>query len=411
MPVWNKPPSHQIALLTNPDVPAEQKPNRDTVIQLLSKANEILNLHKNFFREHDPTTPGSHQIYIDWIKIQEATLNYLSPLTAEEHINAYGHPHTFADDRQSAGAELTCPAVQPSDGCQTTKPHPPQNGISANELLDNPLHPDSSAPSIGDISIFTLPSTSSAMEVNDGFITPSIRKTNNRKTSDINSPSLVHPNKFQHLNHETSLEEVNPSKKMEGNFTQTNARSARIPPLIITNPQFQWTEIRKKLLITLGEERADSPKCANCGGLHVASFRLCRSRPQPKDAPQGPARPNAAAPPPPPAFSMENFPQSSNAPPPPPTWTPVGGHRQLPATSHQAPPAGAPPTSAPPPTSNPGPRPNSTTPDNHTSFDFRTLFFKLHNLWQKFKTSNDIVSKMEIGFEAITELFNLFNHE
>ncbi|KAG8177069.1 hypothetical protein JTE90_015721 [Oedothorax gibbosus] len=284
---------------------------------------------------------------------------------------------------------------------------------------------------------------------------------------------LVGPFRGRRDDSETSLDDANPNPDNEGNFTQTNSRPARIPPLIITNPQFKWTEIRKKLLNTLGEERFSGKtsgehfklQMTTENGHRIASkllenlaidystYAFNAQNPLKVIIKNLPADTDVAeiheaikdagfpmqnvhqlkktvdfqkiplpiflaeleTPPPPPAFSTENFPQSSNAPPPPPTttWTPVGGHGHLPATSYQAPPVGAPPppASAPPPTSNPGTRPNPTTPENHTSFDFRTLFIKLHLLWQKFKTSKDFVAKMEIGFEAITKLFNLFNHE
>ncbi|KAG8176063.1 hypothetical protein JTE90_025521 [Oedothorax gibbosus] len=64
------------------------------------------------------------------------------------------------------------------------------------------------------------------------------KKSIKRKTSDTVSPSIVHPNKFQHLNPETSLDDINPTQEIDHNFTQVNTRPTRIPPLIITNPQF-----------------------------------------------------------------------------------------------------------------------------------------------------------------------------
>ncbi|KAG8171755.1 hypothetical protein JTE90_026635 [Oedothorax gibbosus] len=585
MPIWsfvNKSPSAALELLNNPNPAADQKLTREAVIQLVIKTNDYLNTHKNFFRKSDPKTPQASQDYIKWINIHTAAMKNLGSLSTEEHIRVSGHPEITS---KSAGAELPCAVVPPGDDPRTPKPRPHQDGISAKELVDKPSHPDSPAPSIDAYNYYSLPSTSSAMEITDdpdgnGSFIKDTRKPIKRKTRDTISPSIVHPNKFQHLNPDVSLDEINPTEENEDNFSQVNNRSTRIPPLIITNPQFKWTEIRKRLIDSLGEERfsgktsgehfklqmstekghriasklledlnidystyafkgqnplkviiknlpadtdpaeiiqalkaedlpiqnvhqlkktidfqriplpiflaelernsiaknifnlteilhikvniesyqkgnnitqchrcqrfghgqrhchnaprcvkcadnhltsshngrAETPKCANCGGPHVASYRLCPSRPQSKDASQGSARPNIAAPPAPPTLDLENYPQFSTAPPPPPTptWTSAEGHRQNPATSHQAPPAGAPPppppSSAPPPSTNPGPRSNSSS-DNHNSFDLRTLFFKLHNLWQKFKTSKDIITKMEIGFEAITELFNLFSHE
>ncbi|KAG8193868.1 hypothetical protein JTE90_011428 [Oedothorax gibbosus] len=168
------------------------------------------------------------------------------------------HILTTARQLERSSPAQSCHLVTASE---PLSPAHPKTAATAKELLDNYLHPDSSAPSIGDFSNNTLPSTSSAMEINDDpdgngcLITPSIKKTNKRKNSDTISPSIVHPNKFQHLNHETSLDDSNPSQEIKGNFTQINTRPTRIPPLIITNPQFKWTEIRKKLINSLGEER------------------------------------------------------------------------------------------------------------------------------------------------------------
>ncbi|KAG8174845.1 hypothetical protein JTE90_001706, partial [Oedothorax gibbosus] len=419
------------------------------------------------------------QKLIDYLKLKDAALNFLKPFSNEEYIQAYSHPQATnikTVNRQSAGAELPCAVVPPGDDPRTPKPRPPQDGISAKELVVNPSHPDSSAPSIDDYNYYSLPSTSSAMEITDdpdgnGSFIVNTKKPIKRKTSDTVSPSIVHPNKFQHLNPDASLDDINPTQEIEDNFTQVNNRPTRIPPLIITNPQFKWTEIRKKLIDSLGEERFSGKTSGEHFKLQMISEKghriasklledlnidystyafkgqnplkvIIKNLPadtDPAEIIQALKDENLPIqnvhqlkktldfqriPLPiflaelerntPPTLDLENFPQFSTAPPPPPTptWTSAEGHRQNPATSHQAPPAGAPPppSSAPPPSTNPGPRSNSSS-DNHNSFDLRTLFFKLHNLRQKFKTSKDIVTKMEIGFEAITELFNLFSHE
>ncbi|KAG8179029.1 hypothetical protein JTE90_011976 [Oedothorax gibbosus] len=189
--------------------------------------------------------------------LQDAAIKFLGELTAEEHIKVRS---STPNDCQTAGAELSCTVVPPGDSPRTPKSRQPQDGISARELVVNPSHPDSSAPSIDDCNNYSLPSTSSAMEITDepdgnGIFIKNTKKAIKRKTSDTVSPSIVHPNKFQHLNPETSLDDIDPTQEIEDNFSQVNTRPTRIPPLIITNPQFKWTEIRKKLIDSLGEER------------------------------------------------------------------------------------------------------------------------------------------------------------
>ncbi|KAG8174043.1 hypothetical protein JTE90_015913 [Oedothorax gibbosus] len=152
--------------LLKPDVPIENKPDRKSVFQSLLDVNNYLYMNKNFFLTHDPSTPYSNQKFIEHLRLQEAELKFLEPLTADEYIKAFAHPQAVnIANRQSAGAELHCTVVPPGDGLRTSKPRPPQDGTSAKELLDNSLHPDSSAPSIGDFSNYTLPSTSSAMRL------------------------------------------------------------------------------------------------------------------------------------------------------------------------------------------------------------------------------------------------------
>ncbi|KAG8176062.1 hypothetical protein JTE90_025520 [Oedothorax gibbosus] len=157
MTLHSIPPKEQLAILTNP--PAESIINRDAVIQLLSVANQYVATHNSYFLADDPTTSRSRQKYIEMLSIQDATIKFLGKLSSEEYIKAYRHsqvPSTNSNDGQTAGAELPCTVVPPGDGPRTPKPRPPQEGISAKELVVNPFHPDSSAPSIEDCNNFSL---------------------------------------------------------------------------------------------------------------------------------------------------------------------------------------------------------------------------------------------------------------
>ncbi|KAG8196020.1 hypothetical protein JTE90_028990 [Oedothorax gibbosus] len=159
-------------------------------------------------------------------------------------------PITYADDRQSAGAELTCPAVPPSDGFQTIKPRPPQNGPNATELSVNPLHHDIAAPSR---TIIDAASSSIENSANDNWQKVHPRHTAKRKFQSHASPTYEQPNKFQTLDNAGDQEDIVID---EPQFqTVASGSTGRIPPFIISNPQFNWVEFRKKIKNAHPEEQ------------------------------------------------------------------------------------------------------------------------------------------------------------
>ncbi|KAG8175057.1 hypothetical protein JTE90_015828 [Oedothorax gibbosus] len=268
--------------LLKPDVPIQNKPDRKSVLQSLIDANNYLNLNKDFLLTHDPATPYSSQKFIDYLRLKDAALNFLKPITNDEYIQAYSHPQAVnikIVNRQSAGAELTCPAVPPSDGSQTTKPCPPHPnpahhtlGPNTTEPSISPLHPDIAVPSVGAGSNFTLPATDSAMDITDEFLSPKKtiidndsslgnsdwqkvhpKHTAKRKFQSPASPTLEQSTKFQTLDNGEDQEHIDIE---EPQFqTAVSGPTGRIPPLIISNPQFNWVEFRKKILQAHPEEK------------------------------------------------------------------------------------------------------------------------------------------------------------
>ena len=153
----------------------------------------------------------------------------------------------------------------------------------------------------------------------------------------------------------------------------------------------------------VGPKKVDNPKCALCDGPHVASYRQCPMRPLPKPREE----PTRAPTQPPPTVDAATFPQvSPGATPPPetPTWTQAARQNREPTAQTSAAPSDQQSGAA---NSSEASQPNQNT---NPTFDIRALLTRLTSLWQRFKAAQDIITKIEIGFEAASELINIINY-
>ncbi|KAG8176547.1 hypothetical protein JTE90_013996 [Oedothorax gibbosus] len=153
---------------------------------------------------------------------------------------------------------------------------------------------------------------------------------------------------------------------------------------------------------------------------HTANFRLCPKRPL--TAPQRDQRPEQVTPsaaqqpppaplttqqtPPPPSVTQQTFtPPTSVNPPAPPlrnVWNRPARH---PTTNT---PGQTPQLQNNPPSSD---QACNTSTQSTSTFDIKHLFTMLKTYWQRFKQAKDMMSKLEIGFEAVQEFITLISYE
>ncbi|KAG8174476.1 hypothetical protein JTE90_015748 [Oedothorax gibbosus] len=160
-----------------------------------------------------------------------------------------------------------------------------------------------------------------------------------------------------------------------------------------------------------------TPKCALSGGPHTANYRQCPKRPitvnRQGDPPQLPQPP--AAPQPRTTSSQAStriFPQVAI----PSTSTAKQANQEIPAANAPTPNAWTRHPFIPRQiTLNQQPQPSvpqaNTSSSPEPSFDFKSLLNLFKKYWIKFKNAKDILTKFEVGLEALQEVITTFDHE
>ncbi|KAG8178174.1 hypothetical protein JTE90_006312 [Oedothorax gibbosus] len=152
-----------------------------------------------------------------------------------------------SNDCQTAGAELPCTVVPPGGNELTNKPLPLRVDDS-----QNPSLPATPTPSIEDSTNYEASSASNASN-NDQWKKMPNRFTAKRKHQSSNAPDFEHPNKYK-ISDENS--ETDDDIEIDDPFQPTTTGpTSRIPPFIITNPQFNWIQFRKKIKSSYPEEQ------------------------------------------------------------------------------------------------------------------------------------------------------------
>ncbi|KAG8176596.1 hypothetical protein JTE90_026845 [Oedothorax gibbosus] len=126
------------------------------------------------------------------------------------------------------------------------------------EINDDPdgngrfITPIKKTPSIGNSTNYEASSASNASN-NDPWKKMPNRLTAKRKHQSSTTPDFEHPNKYK-ISDENS-ENQNDIEIDDPFQTTTTGPTSRIPPFIITNPQFNWIEFRKKIKSSYPEEQ------------------------------------------------------------------------------------------------------------------------------------------------------------